>query len=104
MLPVKQSGSIPSPSNLGLVNAENPPPSCQAVADSTAQPLQLIEQREKHNAIPELQIEFQRSRDLIGADKDTDWWLKLATWWLVKVSLNYNDHGAPWFGNHSDDV
>jgi len=89
----EQVGSTSSPpSDLVFADAEGPLRTRQALGKSITQPLQLIERREKHNAIPEVQSAFQQSRDTIEAEMDTEWWLNLATWWLVKVSLTDDEN------------
>lgn len=65
--------------------APEPPRNTHVLAENAAQPLQLSERREKHKSDARIQNVFQHAREEVGNDMDTDWWLKLATWWFVKV-------------------
>lgn len=85
--------NVSSPTgDLSPTAAPEPPHDPPILAENAAQPLQLSERREKHKSDARLQNVFQQTREEIGNDMDTYWWLKLATWWFVKVGpINGNN-------------
>ena len=85
-----------SPNDPRSTVAQEPVLSPQALAGNVAQPLQLSERRERYNSDARIRDLLQQSREKIGNEMDTEWWLKLATWWFVKVGLTN--------GNNSVDI
>ncbi|KAL8674467.1 MAG: hypothetical protein Q9168_001132 [Polycauliona sp. 1 TL-2023] len=67
-------------------------------SDSTVfQPLEIPEQREKHECPEELKVAFVQSFDALGNEVLDESWLRVATWWLIKSqkifrTLNSNAH------------
>lgn len=73
--------------------AQGPTRTPYTVAENVVQPLQLTERRERHNCDARIRNMFQQSQAEIGNETDTGWWLKLATWWFIKVCPK--DGGRP---------
>jgi len=73
------------PDDVRSMVAQGPLRAPQALSENLAQPLQLSERREKHDSDARIRKVFQQGRERIGNEMTTDWWLKLATWWFIKV-------------------
>lgn len=50
------------------------------------QPLEIPEQREQHDCPMEIEEAFLRSFESIGDEVLDESWIRIATWWLLKVS------------------
>ena len=87
-----ESPSEPA-SHLSPLDTKGPLHTRRALGGSVAQPLRLIERREKHKVDARIRNAFQQELEKVGDEMDTEWWLKLATWWSVKVGLTSDRNG-----------
>lgn len=94
---IAKENDLTAPTTVHIEDASNPPHDVRsmvakgpvrappALSVNLAQPLQLSERREKHNSDARIRKLFQQGREKMGNEMTTDWWLKLATWWFIKV-------------------
>ncbi|KAL8728955.1 MAG: hypothetical protein Q9166_005050 [cf. Caloplaca sp. 2 TL-2023] len=71
-------GTISSEDSLWRPSSEN----------TVFQPLEIPEQREKHECAQELKDAFLQSFEAIGDEIVDESWIRVATWWLTKQSQN----------------
>lgn len=63
----------------------------QSTEHSVFQPLEIPEQREKHECPEELKAAFLQSFDAIGNEILDESWIRVATWWLIKVRCDFSE-------------
>ncbi|KAL8847656.1 MAG: hypothetical protein Q9221_007298 [Calogaya cf. arnoldii] len=70
----------------------------QSAGITVFQPLEIPEQREKHECPDELKTAFLQSFDNIGSEILDESWIRVATWWLIKSQTVRSCNTTP---NHS---
>lgn len=60
----------------------------QPLENTVFQPLEISDQREKHDCPEELKAAFLQSFDSLGNEILDESWIRVATWWLIKVTCS----------------
>ena len=60
----------------------------QPLENTVVQPWEISDQRKKHDCPEELKAAFLQSFESIGNEMLDESWIRVATWWLIKVTCS----------------